>query len=222
MNSLQENTQMNMPSVAAPSILSLRIHLSDGSVESFFQADKAKAQQVWSSIEPAHLFAQQRLAIAGTYSNSVFVCSEIVRLDLFEPTCPCWQFPDGYSDIVEISEADFRKNTYLDRPELMPRREHPTPVGDLLISFVKLHFRNIPPIFLMAEFPARLPAESQSFMRFMLSKTGFHMRLGGGGVGIVNLAHLSGFTAYPGVAQTPLDSWQAEPVAVKSSRSTKG
>ena len=207
--------KMNTPVVAAPSILSLRVHLSDGSVESFFQADEVKSQQMWASVEPAHLFAQPRLVIAGTYSNSAFVCSEIVRLDLFEPTCPCWQFPDGYSDMVEISEADFRKNACLDRPELMPRREHPTPVGDLLVSFVKLHFRNTPPIFLMAEFSAKLPAENQSFMRFMLSKTGFHMRLGGGGVGIVNLAHLSGFTAYPGIAQTPSDSWLAEPVATK-------
>jgi hypothetical protein len=193
----------------------LRVRLSDGSVESFFQTDKVKAQQVWSSVEPAHLFAQQRLVIAGTYSNSVFVCSEIVRLDLFEPDCPCWQFPAGYSDIVEISEAEFRKNARLDRPELMPLRERPTPVGDLIISFIKLHFRSGPPIFLMAEFSAKLPAENQSFMRFMLSKTGFHMRLAGGGVGIVNLAHLSGFTAYPGIAQTPSDSWLAEPVASK-------
>jgi len=206
---------MNSLSISAPSVLSLRVHLSDGSVESFFQTDKVKMQQMWSGIEPAHLFARQRLVVAGTYSDSVFVCSEIVRLDLFEPSCPCWQFPEGFSDIVEISGPDFRKNTHLDRPELMPRRERPTSVGDLLVSFVKLHFRNVPPIFLMAEFPAKLPAENQSFMRFMLSKTGFHMRLGGGGVGIVNLAHLSGFTAYPGVEQTPSDSWLAEPTVTK-------
>jgi hypothetical protein len=207
---------MSTPPVTAPSVLSLRVHLSDGSVESFFQADQAKAQQIWSSIEPVHLFAQQRLVIAGNYSNSVFVCSEIVRLDLFEPACPCWQFPDGYSDIVEISEADFRKNAHLDQPGLMLPRERPIPVGDLLVFFVKLHFRSIPPIFLMAEFSAQLPAENQSFMRFMLSKTGFHMRLGGGGVGIVNLSHLSGFTAYPGTSQAPSDSWLAEPSVIKS------
>ena len=212
---------MNISAIAEPSVLSLRVYLSDGSVESFFQTDKAKAQQMWSSVEPPRLFAQPRLVIAGTYSNSVFVCSEIVRLDLFEPTCPCWQFPDGYSDIVEISEADYRKNAHLDQPELMPRREDCTPVGDLLVFFVKLHFRNIPPVFLMAEFSAKLPAENQSFMRFMLSKTGFHMRLAGGGVGIMNLAHLSGYTAYPGVAQTPSDSWLAEPVTAKSNKSAR-
>jgi len=191
----------------------LRVHLADGSVESFVQADKTKANQIWRTIDPVRLFSQQRLVIAGTHSKSVFVCSEIVRLDVFDADCPCWQFPEGYVDVVELTDADFRKNARLDHPELMPKREHPTPVGDLLVSFLKLHFRKNPPMFLMVEFSVKLPAENQSFMRFLLSKTGFHMRLVGGGVGVVNLAHLTGYTAYPGVAQVPSDSWLAEPAA---------
>ena len=59
----------------------------------------------------------------------------------------------------------------------------------------------------MAELSVKLPAENQSFMRFLLSKTGFHMRLRGGGVGVVNLANLVGYTVYPGVAQVPADTW---------------
>jgi hypothetical protein len=204
---------MNKSSTAKPPGLLVRIYLSDGSVGSFVQTDKTKAEQMWSSIEPARVFAQQRLVIAGTYSKSVFVCSEIVRLDLVEADCPCWEFPESYSDVVELSEADFRKHVRLDRPELMPKREQPTPVGDLLVTFLKLYFRNTPPIFLMTEFSVKLPVENQLFMRFLLSKTGIHMRLAGGGVGVVNLAHLAGYAAYPGVAQIPADSWLAEPIA---------
>ena len=66
----------------------------------------------------------------------------------------------------------------------------------------------------MAEFSVKLPAENQSFMRFLLSKTGFHMRLRGGGVGVVNLAHLAGYIVYPGVAQLPSDAWLAEPMSI--------
>jgi hypothetical protein len=65
---------------------------------------------------------------------------------------------------------------------------------------------------MMTEFSVKLPAENQSFMRFLLSKTGFHMRLRGGGIGVVNLANLTGYTVYPGVAQIPADSWIAEPI----------
>jgi hypothetical protein len=192
----------------------VRIHLTDGSIESFTQPDEAKARKIWQGIDPIRLFAQPRLVVAGTYSKSVFVCSEIVRIDFIQQCYGCWEFPEGYADVVELSEADFRKHAHLDQPELMPKREQRTPVGDLLVSFLKLQFKSSQPIFLMAEFSVKLPAENQSFMRFLLSKTGFHMRIRGGGVGLVNLAQLSGYTVYPGVAQVPSDAWPAEPVAI--------
>ena len=206
MNTASHNT--------SPAML-VRIHLVGGSVESFVQEDEAEARRIWDGVDSVRLFAQQRLVIGGTYSKSVFACSEIVRIDFVQQFCPCWQFPAGYADIVELPEADFRRHAHLDQPELMRKREHPTPVGDLLVSFLKLQFRNSPPLFLMSEFSVGLPAENQSIMRFLLSKTGFHMRLRGGGVGVVNLAHLAGYIVYPGVAQLPSDAWMAEPLATR-------
>jgi hypothetical protein len=137
-----------------------------------------------------------------------------VRIDFVQHFCPCWQFPEGYLDVVELSEADFRKNAHLDEPGLMQKRDQGTQAGDLLVSFIKLEFRSAAPLYLMSELSVKLPAENQSFMRFLLSKTGFHMRLRGGGVGVVNLAQLSCYTAYPGVAQVPSDSWPAEPLVI--------
>ena len=49
-------------------------------------------------------------------------------------------------------------------------------------------------------------------MHFMLSKGSVHMRLRGGGIGVVNLANLVAYAVYPGVAQIPADAWLAEPV----------
>jgi hypothetical protein len=190
----------------------IRVHLTDGSVESFAVADKAEAGRIWDAVEPARLFAQPRLILAGEYSKSVFVCAQILRVDFIQETYPCWQFPGGYADVVELSEKDFRKHARLDEPALMAKREHPTPVGDLLVSFLKLHMAGGRPIFLMIEFPVKLPAENQSFIQFLLSKGGFQMRLRAGGTGVVNLAHLAGYTVYPGVAQVPTDTWFAEPV----------
>ena len=94
----------------------------------------------------------------------------------------------------------------------MTKREQSTPVGDLLVSFVKLQMRGGRPLFVMIEIPVKLPAESQSFMQFMLSKASVHMRLREGGIGVLNLANLAAYTVYPGVAQIPADSWLAEPV----------
>jgi hypothetical protein len=199
-------TAPGSPSVA----MIVRVHLTDGSVEAFEQADEALARKTWESLDPLRLFAQQRVVIAGTHSKSVFVGSEITRIDFVQQFCPCWQFPEGYSDVVELTEAEFRRHAHLDQPELMPKREKCIPVGDLLVSFLKLRFRSCAPLFLMTELSVKPPAENPSFMRFMLSKTGFHMRLQGGGVGVVNLAQLAGYTAYPGVAQVPSDTWMAE------------
>ena len=113
---------------------------------------------------------------------------------------------------MELCEEEFRDHAHLDQPALMVKRDQPTPAGDLLVSFVKLHMRGGAPQFVMVEAPAKLPAESQSFMQFMLSKAAVHMRLRGGGIGVLNLANLAAYTVYPGVAQIPADAWLAEPV----------
>jgi hypothetical protein len=68
----------------------------------------------------------------------------------------------------------------------------------------------------MIEIPVKLPAESQSFMHFMLSKGSVHMRLRGGGIGVLNLANLVAYAVYPGVAQIPADAWLAEPIPTNS------
>jgi hypothetical protein len=192
--------------------LAIRVHLTDGSVESFAPTGEAEAKKLWDQIEPSRLFAQSRLILAGEHSKSVFVTAHILRVDFIQDTYECWKFPGGYADVVELSEDDFRKHAHLDHPELMARRERPTPVGDLLVSFLKLHMAGAKPLFLMIEFPVKLPVENHSFMQFLMSKGGFHIRLCGGGFGVVNLAHLAGYTVYPGVAQVPVDTWFAEPL----------
>jgi len=190
----------------------IRVHLTDGSVESFAARDEAESKKIWESVDLPRLFTQPRLVVAGEHFKSVYVCAQVVRLDFVQDTYECWEFPGGYSDIVELSEAEFRKNARLDHPEQMARREQHTPVGDLLVSFAKLHVTGGKPLFLMAEFPVKLPAENQSFMQFLLSKRSFHLRLRGGGYGVINLANLVAYTVYPGVAEIPADAWLAEQI----------
>ena len=202
------NPQNNLLKTA----LTIRFHLTDGSVQSFVQTGDDAARKIWDGVEPARLFACPRIVIGSEHSKTVFVSSEISRVDFLHHSFQCWQFPGGYSDIVELCEEEFRKHAQLDQPALMVKRDQPTPAGDLLVSFVKLHMRGGAPQFVMVEAPAKLPAESQSFMQFMLSKAAVHMRLRGGGIGVLNLANLAAYSVYPGVAQIPADAWLAEPV----------
>lgn len=192
-------------------VLTIRFHLTDGSVQSFVQPDRAVAEKIWESVDPKRLFAHPRIIVGSEHSKAVFVSAEIIRVDFFHDSFQCWEFPGGYSDIVELSEEEFRAHARLDQPAQMTKREQPTPVGDLLVSFVKLQMRGGRPLFVMVEIPVKLPAESQSFMQFMVSKAAVHMRLRGGGIGVLNLANLAAYTVYPGVAQIPADAWLAEP-----------
>ncbi len=188
----------------------IRVHLTDGSVKSFVQSDATEAKKLWDKIEPTRLFAPSRIVLAGEHFKSVYVTRQIVRVDFIQKSSECWEFPAGYSDIIELSEQDFRKHAHLDQPELMAKREQPIPVGDLLVSFIKLHLAGGKPLFLMVEASVKLPIENHSFMQFLLSKGSFHMRLRGGGIGVVNLGNLLGYTVYPGVAQIPSDAWLVE------------
>jgi hypothetical protein len=204
------NPQTNSPKPP----LTIRFHLTDGSVHSFTQPDATINEKLWDSIEPSRLFVHQRIVVGSEHSKSVFVAAEIIRVDFLHHSFQCWEFPRGWSDIVELSEEEFRKHARLDEPSLMVKRDRPTPPGDLLVSFIKLQMRGGPPLFAMVEGLVKLPAESQSFMQFLLSKTAIHMRLRGGGIGVLNLANLVGYTVYPGAAQIPADAWLAQPVPI--------
>src|SRR5688500_2239014 len=126
--------------------LTIRFHLTDGSVQSFVQTDDAAARKLWEGVDPARLFARPRIVIGSEHSKSVFVAAETARVDFLHDSFQCWDFPGGYSDIVELSEEEFRKHARLDQPAQMTRREQPTPVGDLLVSFVKLQMRGSRPL----------------------------------------------------------------------------
>src|SRR6184192_2475877 len=208
--------KINLSENQSKPLLTIRFHLTDGSVHSFAQSDDTLARKIWDAVDPARLFARPRIVIGSEHSKAVFVAAEIIRVDFIQHSFQCWQFPGGYSDIVELSEEEFRKHAHLDQRGLMAKRDQPIPVGDLLVSFLKLQMRGGCPLFVMVEVPVKLPAESQSFMHFMLSKAAVHMRLRGVGIGVLNLANLAAYTVYPGVAQIPADSWLAEPIPTKS------
>lgn len=199
--------------------LTIRVHLTDGSVHPFTQTDATISEKLWKTIEPARLFAQRRIVVGSEHSKSVFVTAEVNRVDFVHESFERWEFPRGYTDIVELSEEEFRQHARLDEPSQRIRRDRPNLVGDLLVSFIKLHLRGREPLFVMVEIFAKLPAENQGVMQFLLSKAGVHMRLRDGGLGVINLANLVGYTTYPGIAQIPADSWLAEPVYNKTQSS---
>ena len=113
------------------------------------------------------------------------------------------------TDLVELSEEDFRALVPLEDPSRLERRAQPRHVGDLLVSFLHLRMRGGSHIYLMNEALVKLPVENHSFMQRLLSGGNYSIRLRCGGHGFLNLSNLVGYTVYPGVPEIPSDSWIA-------------
>jgi len=217
MIALKINTRSPKKGSSRPA-LEIHIHFADGSKETFVQPHAEMAESILQQINPSHLFTQSRIVLADDYSKSVFVCSQINRVDFAFSGDGFAHIPSDHADLVELTEAEFHKHVPLNNPSRLDKREQQRQVGDLLVSFHNLRMRGGSHVYLMKETLVKLPAESQSYMQRLLSKGTLSVRLPGGGQSFLNLANLIGYKVYPGVPQIPSDSWMAEPKATYETR----
>jgi hypothetical protein len=205
---LEKNTSSQKSGRTTPA-LEIRIHFTDGSTETFVQPEVEMAENILRQITPAHLFAQSRIVLADDYSKSVFVCSEINRIDFIYDGDGFSHLPDDHADLVEITGEVFNQHVPVNDPSRLDKRVQHRQVGDLFVSFHNLKMRGGSRVYLVEEKLVKLPADSQSYMQRYLSKGGLAVRLPGGGQSILNLANLMGYSVYPGVLEIPSDSWMA-------------
>jgi hypothetical protein len=210
MNAIKMNTSAPKRASARPA-LEIRFHLADGSKETFVQNDAKIAEETRQRMNLCSLFDQTRIIVADDYSKSVFVCSEINRIDFVSDCLGFSRIPPDHADLLELTEAEFNRHVPLHEPTLLERRVQQRQVGDLLVSFIHVRMRGGSHIYLMNEAVIKLPIESHSFVQRMLSKGVYGIRLHNGGQGFLNLQNLIGYTVYPGVAQVPADTWMAQP-----------
>jgi hypothetical protein len=196
--------------------LEIRFHFADGSQETFVQPDIEQAENILRQINPSDLFTQPRIVIADDYSKSVFVCSQINRIDFVHDGDGFSNIPDDHADLVELTEMEFRRHVPLNNPSRLDKRVQHRRVGDLQVSFHNLRMCGGSHMYLMKETLVKLPAESQSYMHRWLSKGALAVRLPGGGQSVLNLANLIGYAVYPGVAEVPADTWTAQPACERS------
>src|SRR5438270_5660598 len=84
--------------------LGIRFQFVDGSVVNFFQPEREVAESLWGRIKVAHLFTRSRIVIADDYSKSVFLCSQINRIDFAFDGSDFSRIPNDHADLVELSE----------------------------------------------------------------------------------------------------------------------
>ena len=210
MIAIETNTRSPSKPSSRPA-LEIRFQFVDGSSETFIQPDAKRAEAIQQRLDPFHLFNQTRIVVADDYSKSVFVCGQINRVDLVFEGDGFSHIPDDHADLVELTEAEFRKHVPLNNPSRLQKRLELRQVGDLLVSFLDLRMRGGRRVYLMNETLVKLPADSQSYMQRLLSKSALGVRLTGGGQSFLNLANLIYYSVYPGVAEVPADTWMAQP-----------
>ena len=212
MITVETNTRAPAKSRSRPA-LEIRFHFVDGSTETFVQPDAEVAEGIRNQINLGNLFHQSRIVVADDYSKSVFVGSQINRIDLIFDGSGLSRIPPDHLDLVELTEAEFHQCVPVHDPALLPRRDHRRQVGDPLVSFLNLRMRGGSHVYLMNEIVVKLPAENQSFMQRLLSKGTYSIRIREGGHALLNLQNLIGYTVYPGVSELPADTWMAQPKA---------
>src|SRR5271163_987865 len=150
MNVIELNTRAPKRSSTCPP-LEIIFHFTDGSKEKFIQTDAKVAEATLGQVNLSSLFHQTRIVVADDYSKSVFVCSEINRIDF---VCDCPEFsriPSDHAELGEMTEAEVNRHVPLDEPDRLERREQCRQVGDLLVSFLHLRMRGGSHVYLMNE-----------------------------------------------------------------------
>jgi len=193
--------------------LEIKIHGANGSIKNFVQDDKTLASRVLDSLHPARLFSSGKIIIAGEVSLTAFVASRVTRIDFISETFACWESPPDISDVVELSEEEFHQRLHQHSSGQMEKRDEPQTPGDFAVRFLHVEMLGGHQIFLAIEIVVGLPAERLNKIHFLLSAPAFHFRMRQGGVGVLNLANMVRFTAYPGPDRTPADAWPAHHAA---------
>jgi hypothetical protein len=189
--------------------MEIRFHTRSGSVESFFQDNSADVARILRGIQSTKVFAAEIITIAGDYSLTTFVPSQINRVDLITANAPPWKRPADILDVVELSEDEYRERSHLNDPARLERRRTPKQTGEFALVFVEVEMTGGTRIFLAAKIKVGLPAERLQRLRTLFSSAALDFRLPQGGLAILNLKNLVRLTFNPGPDVTPIDAWPA-------------
>jgi len=192
--------------------LQISIHGADGSLSTFTQDEPALVQRIIKESQRPEFFAQGRIILAGQFSLTTFVVSNIARIDLAGEGISAWK-PKPSSeapDLVEISQQEFlgeaeeRELQHVERP----KRQHAP--GQHFVGYLDIQMVNGQHVYLKFHGVAALPAERLQRVHSFLTLPSLSFRMPGGGRGILNLSKAAKFTACPGPAEVPAGAWVAK------------
>jgi hypothetical protein len=189
--------------------LELIIHLKDGNILKFFQNDETAAQKILDSIHPKQFFEQPDVTIAGRYSMTVYPIAGITRIEFvteLQPN-PSWPLPPWIHSIAEIPAAEFRRTWTPEDPPHLPRKQHRL-IGEVYMQYCEVEFDSGEPLYLAIRMRETMEIEQRHLVRQLMGSI-VHAERIGGGIMLINPAHVLRITFSPGTNETPPNVWPA-------------
>jgi len=193
-----------------PTYLEIDVHSVDGLVSAFQQTGEDSVGKLLEQAQPGRIFLQPYLAISSPRSLTVFPPARVVRVDLVMDYFPNWPFHNGVRDARELGEEEFRLC-------VTGTPEAPANAMELRLVYVEIEMTNGEQIYL--EIEVRFREEHLTGVDFgmllqnLLSAPSMHARRLGGGVILINPAHILRTQFYPAPPHPPLSAWSAGPIS---------
>ena len=191
---------------------SLQIHIYkvDGSKETFTQDETGLVNRILNEFQPARIFSQEKIVIAGDNSLTTFPVHQVARIDLVSENFTHWIVPQGIVDAVELTETEFR--ALLQNPELHDRWDQARAQETSVVTFLDLEIAGQKPLFLAMEVVVDSHAESPAANGSLLDTSTLCFRMRNGGIAALNLANLTRLTSLPNLPPKPAKAWPAHQV----------
>ncbi len=182
----------------------IQIHQVDGSVTTFTQSEAGLADLVMNDLQPARIFHQEKLTIAGSHSVTTFISSLVTRVDLITGQLSVWDFPFVIGALLELTETEFREFLFSQKPLGQTR-----PPGDYPL-FLEIEMINGQRSFLWMEVIAGFPADLLPRACSLLKERNLIFGLRPEGIGILNPATIARCAVHPDPSSGSVDAWHAE------------
>jgi hypothetical protein len=186
--------------------LQINIHKVDGSIVTFSQSEAVQATQILSELDPAGIFNQERIAIAGDDAVAMFTTSLITRVDLITDQLSVWDFPFVVGALLELTGAEF--HGFLHEQQRLLQTH---PASDFPI-FLDVEMVNRRHAYLWAEVVAGFPAERLSRACSLLKERSLIFGLRTSGIGVLNPANLVRLTMHPDSLNGLVEVWHTHEV----------
>lgn len=188
-------------------MLTIHVHTLDSHVTRFRQNDPCAVQHILKQIHPGQLF-QHNLVLQDERATSIFPYKALVRIDLIMDSYPNWPFYNNCVQAIELTEAAFLERCRLQG--VAGGRATPPHPGEIVAVLADITLANADRVYAQYDIQAHgaTPADLGMMVQHVSTEPIQHLLRHGGGVILINSAHIMRLNLYPGLVQLP-GTWPA-------------